>query len=133
MGSKQGKRLERRLARIRDAQNVAVILSPASGSATSRPQPDVMDATGPRTGRCYECKYCTERTYLEEEEVRHLRWYAASFGCDAVIAAQFRGDRHIYLFHVDALDRTGTGKYAVRESDTDRAFDVLDHKEYGVT
>lgn len=83
----------------------------ASGAATDADLPDVTFAHD-GIGFAGEEKTTSEPyVYVEEEELRALRDYAAAYGMRAVIIGRFKGERAFYVWNPNDMGRTDAGTY----------------------
>jgi Holliday junction resolvase len=112
--NEKGDRRERELVNLLDEAGFAVMRAPASGSATTRELPDVLAGDG---GVFYaiEAKSSSgDPIYLTWEEVDALRFFADSFGAEALIAARF--DREDWAFFAPHdLHQTPKGNFRVKK------------------
>jgi len=117
----------------------AVQRAAASGSATENELPDVIGLRdGPRTHHLWAIEGKTSsdhHIYLPQEEVESLKDYADRGGLDALLAGRWKNDHDTgwnrwndeydvkahYLFHVDDVYRTDSGKYRLTRPDHPKA------------
>jgi len=117
-----GERYERELARAFDDAGWIVMKSPASGSATKRPQPDLLAGNGKRQF-AMELKVCDgERIYLDPEEIEQLEHVARGFGALPRVVARWKGDTTYYARAPEQLTRTEGGAYRYHRDDGGAAF-----------
>jgi Holliday junction resolvase len=112
--NQKGDRRERELVNRLDEVGFAVMRAPASGSATTRELPDVLAGDG---GVFYAIEAKSsggDPIYLTWEEVDALRFFAGSFGAEALIAARF--DREDWAFFAPhELHQTPKGNFRVKK------------------
>ncbi len=111
---------ERELVNLLYAKGFAVMRSPASGSATKMPRPDIL--AGKRTvGFQYaiEAKTTHENTlYAEKESIDQLLLFADTFGCRPLLAVKFKGQKRSWLFlNPSQLAQTKGENYRVTYED----------------
>lgn len=92
----KGSRAERELVNRLWRSGFAVMRSPASGSGRKHPQPDVLASDGDRIVGIETKSTSGETVYISKEEVKKLKNFCNSFGCDPLIGVRF--DRKGWLF-----------------------------------
>lgn len=123
----KGVRAEREFAQYFDEAGWQVIRSPASGSSTSRDQPDVFMGDGVRS-LAIEVKRSSERPiYIAAEEVDALRRFAEAFQAQPRVAVKFDvkpgddawGENYpgFYILPPSDLYRTDSGYYRVKKQE----------------
>ncbi len=123
----KGSRRERELVNLLDEAGFAVMKAPASGSATERDLPDVLAGNGERFYAIEAKASSGKPIYLDEEEVKSLKYFAENFGAEAWIAVRF--DREDwYFFRPSELYRTDSGNYRVKKETA--IEDGVDFEEY---
>ena len=112
--NEKGDRRERELVNLLDETGFAVMRAPASGSATARELPDVLAGDGGVFYAIEAKSSAGDPIYLTWEEVDALRFFADSFGAEALIAARF--DREDWAFFAPhELHQTPKGNFRVKK------------------
>ena len=91
---------ERRLVRLLWKSGFAVIRSPASGSATRMPRPDIIAGhSGKGLQFAIEVKTTHNKTlYIPHESITQLIDFSHRFGCQPIIAIKFKDRNRSWLF-----------------------------------
>ena len=137
-------RYERELVALLEDYGFAVIRTPTSGSATSRPLPDLTAARSPLDHGAQdlwalEAKTRSDRNcYLGPEEVENLLSFADTGGYTAFIACRWKSApgwkdhcKTWFLKHPLECERTDSGNYKLTRPATPRDWQgyVLDPDE----
>jgi len=91
---------ERSLVNLLWRRGFAVVRTPASGSATKRPLPDMIAGSKQR-GRYFAIEVKTtkaETLYVEGESIHQLVEFAETFGCEPFLAVKFKGRGKSWFF-----------------------------------
>lgn len=113
MANLKGDRRERELVNRLDEVGFAVIRSPASGSGTGRPQPDILAGNGEQFYAIEAKSSSGNPIYIDGEELEALLYFAQNFGARPRVGVRF--DREDwYFFHPADLYRTPGGNYRVK-------------------
>lgn len=113
--STKGDRRERELVNLLDDAGFAVVRSPASGSGTDRPQPDLLAGDGDRFYAIEAKSSSGDPIYIDGEELEALLYFSQNFGARPRVGVRF--DREDwYFFHPGELYQTPGGNYRVKQS-----------------
>lgn len=113
MANTKGDRRERELVNTLDAEGFAVVRSPASGSGTDRPQPDLLAGNGEQFYAIEVKSSSGNPIYIDGEELEALLYFSQNFGARPRVAVRF--DREDwYFFHPADLYQTPGGNYRVK-------------------
>lgn len=122
MSKAKGGRTERELIKMFFDTGVYAALRVAGSGSTPLPAPDLL-VGGKGRVLAIECKSGKKRRYIQPEQIRELKEFAAKFGAEAWVAARF--DREgWYFLNIADLHVSKGGNYAV---------DVEIAKEKGVS
>lgn len=113
MANLKGGRRERELVNRLDDAGFAVVRSPASGSGTSRHQPDLLAGNGEDFYAIEAKSSSGDPIYIDGKELEALLYFSQQFGARPRVAVRF--DREDwYFFHPGELYRTPGGNYRVK-------------------
>ncbi len=90
----------------------AVVRTPASGSVSKKPLPDMIAGNG-RKYIAVEAKATkSDYIYLDEDEVKNLKEFSRIFGAEPLIGARFDHMKWAF-FNPDSLSQTQRGAYKI--------------------
>lgn len=113
--SAKGDRRERELVNLLDDAGFAVVRSPASGSGTGRPQPDLLAGNGDDFYAIEAKSSSGDPIYIDGEELEALLYFSQNFGARPRVGVRF--DREDwYFFHPGELYQTPGGNYRVKQA-----------------
>ena len=123
---KTGSRYERELINLFDEAGYAALRVPASGSATTRPLPDLHVGNGEQQ-LAIEAKYSSaDHVYIDPEKIAGLRWFAAQYDSVPLVAGRWSQDTTWYFQSIDDLYETPGKRFRISRENQQESATTLD-------